>query len=288
LGVAKVVVDAPRCNVWRVNAEAGPTEADKQLIAELADRGLHAAPAQFQRWRKAGLLDPPERPGAGRGKGRPSVCYPPSAVEQATAILKLLDRWVPLKEMALAMFLDRVPVSEASVREAIQYILVDSNSVGLDEEVRADLADQGVNKVRHRVRRVPVLQNLSKKSRQAGGRGTFEDLVTAIVHAAAVGTSPSDEAVADTARVFDISIGEGAAVYRYFNELPPEKAQKTAATISLQEIRAAQFFVENLPPEVIQPEEGRNYRFYSFMVLSFVIFIRSVNTDADLTTVATS
>jgi hypothetical protein len=283
-----VVVDARRCNVGRVSTTSGRTEADARLGAELAAHGLEATPAQFKRWRAAGLLDSPIRRDAGRGTGRPSVCYPPSAVDQATAILRLLDHWVRFKEMALAMFLDGVPVSEAAVHQAVRYILVDSKSVDLDEEARADLADQGVNGVRHRARRVPALQNLSKKSHQAGGRGTFADVVTAIVHAAAVGTSPSDEAVADTARVFDISADEGAVIYRYFNELRPEKTQKTADTISLQEIRAAQFFVESLPPEVIQPEEERNYRFYSFMVLGFVIFLRSVNTDADLTIVATS
>jgi hypothetical protein len=263
-----------------VTREPGATQADTQLIAELAGLGLHATPAQLQRWRKARLLDAPLRRAAGRGKGRPSLAYPPAAIEQATAILKLLDYWVPLKEMALAMFLDGVPVGEVAIHGAIRHILVDSNSLDLDEEARADLADQDVERVRHQARRVPALQSLRMNSRRAG-RGRFADVVTAIIHAAAVGTSPSDAANADTADVFDLSTEEAAAIYRYFERFRLEEAQKIAATISLQEIRAAQLFVDNLPSEVNPFDEERNYRFYSFLVLAFVIFIRTVSTDTD-------
>jgi hypothetical protein len=49
---------------------------------------------------------------AGAGKGRPSRRYPSAAVDQAAAIRSLLDRRVPLDEMAMAMFLDKVPVTE--------------------------------------------------------------------------------------------------------------------------------------------------------------------------------
>jgi hypothetical protein len=114
-------------------------------MADLAARGLHASPEQFRRWRKARLLDGPIRQAAGRGKGRPSLEYPPAAVDQAAAIIRLRDRRVPLEEMAMAMFLDRVPVSEAAVRKALHSILADPKSKGLDEEAREYLADERID-----------------------------------------------------------------------------------------------------------------------------------------------
>ncbi|MGI5292779.1 hypothetical protein ACQEVF_57040 [Nonomuraea polychroma] len=45
----------------------GPSRADREVIAHLAERGLKVSPAQLERWRHAGLLPPNERRGCGRG-----------------------------------------------------------------------------------------------------------------------------------------------------------------------------------------------------------------------------
>jgi hypothetical protein len=76
-------------------------------MADLAACGVHATAAQFQRWRKARLLDTPIRQPASRGKGRPSLAYRRAAVDQAAAIIRLLDRRMPLEEMAIGEQLNR-------------------------------------------------------------------------------------------------------------------------------------------------------------------------------------
>jgi hypothetical protein len=201
LGFGKVVADARGCNLWRVPTKTGPTQADAKLIADLATRGLDATPAQFKRWRAKGLLCPPERLGAGRGKGRPSLRYPPHAVEQAVAIIKLRGYRVPLGEMAIAMFLDHVPVSEAAIRKSIQTILADPESEKLDVEARADLADSQMERVLRTTRRIPFLQFWSKRSRQAGNRETFGRIVAAILQAASVEHFPTSDTVEETGTV---------------------------------------------------------------------------------------
>lgn len=117
------------------------TQADRFLQAALAEQGLTATPDQFKRWRHARLLDSPERPGAGRGKGRPSVRYPDAAVAQATTIIELLKLGVPLKEMGLAMFVRGAPIGVEPVRQALHVILAAGDESWLTEEAAEDRAD---------------------------------------------------------------------------------------------------------------------------------------------------
>jgi DNA-binding transcriptional MerR regulator len=265
-----------------VTGKPGPTEADTRLIAELADRGLHATPAQFKRWRAAGLLDPPERPGGGRGKGRPSLCYPSAAVDQAAAIRSLLDRRVPLDEMAMAMFLEDAPVSEAAVRKALQSILADPKAEGLDEEARVYLADQRIDHLLRRSRRVSLLQAWSRMTHKAGNRGALADIVTALILALQEDTFPSDEVIDETAKI----LGPTEAVtlfYDYLMELGPDPLREAIDTVSLQELRAAQSYLERLPDGILPPEARQNYRFFSIAVLAFAKLLPTGKIETDPT-----
>jgi DNA-binding transcriptional MerR regulator len=264
-----------------VTGEPRPTEADARLIAELADRGLHATPAQFKRWRAAGLLEPPERPGGGRGKGRPSLCYPPAAVDQALAIRRLLDRRVPLDEMAMAMFLEDAPVSETAVRKALHSILADPKSENLDEEARADLADQRVNHVLRRARRVPLLQEWSKMTREAGNRGALPDIVTATLHAEEAGTFPSEEAVEETTKMLGALPEDVTPFYSNLIKFGPDALRVAIDTVSLQELRTAQALLENLLTNILPPKAERNYRAYSVIVFGFAMVMRTGDIDVD-------
>jgi hypothetical protein len=276
-----VVVVAGRCNVCRVTGNATPTEADKQLISELADHGLPATAKQFKRWRAAGLLDPPARPGAGRGKGRPSLSYPSAAGEQAAAIIRLLGCRVPLDEMAMAMFLDHVPVSESAVRKALHSMLADPKSENLDEEAREHLAEQRIIDIQGRSRRIPLLREWSQMARAAGNRGSLTDMVAAIMYTQSEGTFPSDEAVEETARVFDASTHDVTLFYAYLKDFGIPVLRTAIDTVSLQELRTAQSFIKAELAEIFPSEARNNYRFFGIAVLYFAILLPTGDIETD-------
>lgn len=66
-------------------ARTGPSAADRQLINQLAARGLSVSAAQLERWRHAGLLARNSRRGCGRGRGSVSKGSA-EAVEIAAAL----------------------------------------------------------------------------------------------------------------------------------------------------------------------------------------------------------
>jgi hypothetical protein len=250
-------------------------------MADLAARRVHATPAQFQRWRKARLLDAPQRRAAGRGQGRPSLEYPPEAVDQAAAIIRILDRGVPLEEMAVAMFLDRVSVSEAAVREALRRILADRKSEDLDEEAREFLADQRIDHLLRRSRRISLLRTWSHMTREAGNRGELPNITTALVLALQEETFPSDEVIDETAKMLGASTGDVTLFYNYLVELGPDLLREAIDTVSLEEFRAAQDYLEGLPHGILPTYVWQNYRFLSLAVLVFAILLRAGRIETD-------
>jgi hypothetical protein len=63
------------------------SDADRELTARLADRGLTGSSARYERWRRAGLLPRHERHGAGQGRGSISALAP-ATVEVAAALAR--------------------------------------------------------------------------------------------------------------------------------------------------------------------------------------------------------
>ncbi|MEU0187069.1 hypothetical protein ABZ312_38845 [Streptomyces sp. NPDC006207] len=57
-------------------ARSGPSPADRELIARLAEQGLQVSLTQLERWRRAGLLPRHERRYPGRGRGSVAVLHP--------------------------------------------------------------------------------------------------------------------------------------------------------------------------------------------------------------------
>jgi hypothetical protein len=183
--------------------------------------------------------------------------------------MRLLDRRVPLDEMAIAMFLDRIPVSEAAVRKALHSILADPKSENLDEEARADLADQRVNHLRRRARRIPLLQEWSRMARAAGNRGGLDDVVPAMMYAQSEGTFPSDEAVGETVSTLGGAIDDVSLFYQYQIDFGPAALREAIDAVTLQELRTAQSYLESLPGEILPAEARQNYRLFSLAVLYF-------------------
>lgn len=63
----------------------GPSRADREVIAALAERGLRSSPARLERWRHAGLLLVNRRRGAGRGS---TSTLEPETIEIAAALAR--------------------------------------------------------------------------------------------------------------------------------------------------------------------------------------------------------
>ena len=79
--------------------------ADRELTAQLADRGLAGSSARYERWRRAGLLPRHERHGAGRGRGSVSVLAP-AAVEIAAALARHAVQGRDLRAAVVAWFFE--------------------------------------------------------------------------------------------------------------------------------------------------------------------------------------
>ncbi len=225
-----------------MSSSPASTAADRALLDELAARGLHATPRQVKRWREAGVLAPPLQRSAGRGRGRPSLRYPPEALDQATAILDLLAHRVPLDEMAVAMFLRGAPVTETAVRAAFLAMLqpVARLQEG-DEEARESAAEQLVGRLLLRARRMAPLDYWSRRARGYGDRPrvVLGDALTALTFRVVVGTTPSLEAAAATAHILDIPPEEVEDVFEQIGEVSPGALRRTARTVTLHELQAA-------------------------------------------------
>ena len=94
------------------------SEADRDLIAELAKRGLSVTARQLRRWRDEGRIPSPIQVSKGRGYGRRSVRYPAETADQAAAVAAIIGRGVKLRHVVLALFVERQPVTLDQVRAA--------------------------------------------------------------------------------------------------------------------------------------------------------------------------
>ena len=80
-------------------------EADRDLTAQLAVRGLAGSSARYERWRRVGLLPRHERHGAGRGRGSVSVLAP-ATVEIAAALARHAVQGRDLRAAVVAWFFE--------------------------------------------------------------------------------------------------------------------------------------------------------------------------------------
>jgi len=270
---AEVVVVAVRCNVGAVSSDDRGTAADRQLLDQLAARGLQVTARQLKRWRDAGLLSSPVQQSAGRGRGRPSVGYPPAAVDQATAIVDLLGRRVPLDEMGMAMFLRAAPVSETAVRRAVLAML---SATGTEaEEDPADQADELVAHLLRRARRSAPLQYWSRRARGYGERVgvVLGDMLTAVAHRFLAETQPSPEAQAVTAHTLGTTQPQTQHIIDVIGQLTLDTMRVTAETVTLPELQQARQTLESAlsaAPEGQQP----NFRVTGLMVLGLAAVAR--------------
>jgi hypothetical protein len=221
------------------------TQADQQLLDQLTGRGLHASARQLKRWREAGVLAPPVQRSAGRGRGRPSLRYPPEAADQAAVIVELLALRVPLDEMAMAMFLRGAPVTKTAVRRALLAMLPDEDhwteDGDEDDAGWADDPDLIVVHLLRRARRIVSLQHWSARARGYSERArgyseraglVLSDMVTGLVHLVAVRTYPSPEAEGAAAHILGTTPSETTEVLAAVEQLSPDVLRQTASTVT--------------------------------------------------------
>jgi hypothetical protein len=189
---------------------------------------------------------------------------------------------VPLNEMAMAMFLDGVPVSKAAVRKALHGILADPRLEILDWEAREDLAERRADHLQRRARRIPQLQQFSKMTREAGNRNAFRDIVNAMIYAQLLGEFAPKATVEEAAKMFGASIDDVNLFYDYQRDLRPDVLREAIDTVSLQELRLAQSYFEGLLG-ILSVEARQNYRFFSLGVLWFAVLLPTGEIETDLT-----
>jgi len=257
-------------------ADPSCTQADRSLQAALAEQGLNATPAQFKRWRHCRILDSPERPGAGRGNGRPSHRYPEAAVAQASAIMELLKLRVPLNEMALAMFVRGAPTGIEPIRQALHVILAACGESWLAHEADEDRADALVEHVLRRARRIPLVRHWTSRAHPLSKHPTAEvsDMVTAVVYAATIGSQPSPDAVATTAAVFGLDEAETTAVFARTQQLSPHALSQLTETVTLTELADGKRHMEELFGD--GPDDGQkpDFRVAGVIILGLAAVAR--------------
>jgi hypothetical protein len=94
----------------------GPGAADRELIGQLAARGLVVSVAQLERWRRAGLLPRHARDWPGRGRGSVSR-LDPETVEIAAALARHVRQGRDLRLAVLGWF------AEAGLSEVLDTVV---------------------------------------------------------------------------------------------------------------------------------------------------------------------
>lgn len=276
-------------------ASDAATRADRQLLDDLARRGVYVTARQLRRWRAAGVLAPPIRVAGGRGHGRVSVAYPPEAIEQATAIAELVARGVTLDQMPIALFLRGVPVAETALRGALLGSLTtgpapdpmsgdEDGEEGEDEEEWADRADAMAQHLRRRARRHPVGRHWSARSRGHGERPgpVLQDLLTALTTPTIAELPPSDAARSTTAHVLGLSPDETDAFISTLSRLSITRLRHVAQTTTPVELAGAQTYLRSALKMPLDSLDRRpNYQATGVALLATTAFLRDRKNDSE-------
>jgi hypothetical protein len=146
-----------------LNAAADWSKA--QLIAYAAERGRVVTAAQFDRWRKSGLLPSPVLKGRGQGRGMQAI-YSQSAGPQLVAVFDQLKKnrsvdaalwrlwWDghPIQAHRIRSVLDAEAHNAARFRSAVELLLDDdARAEKFERATRARSKDRNMGRVRRRL-----------------------------------------------------------------------------------------------------------------------------------------
>jgi hypothetical protein len=98
-------------------ARPPPSHAARGLAAAASTDELPLSARQIERWRQEELIDASHRVWPGRGKGSRSQ-YPPTAIEQAQAVARLVREGLRLQDIPLVLFARREPVRGQALRRS--------------------------------------------------------------------------------------------------------------------------------------------------------------------------
>src|SRR5258708_3456114 len=109
-----------------------------QLIAYAAERGRVVSPAQFDRWRKSGLLPSPVLKGLGQGLGT-QAHYPPVG-PQLIAVVDQLRKSRSVDDALWRLWWDGHPIDASRIRSLLDAALLNAEeaSLGLQQLYDSD------------------------------------------------------------------------------------------------------------------------------------------------------
>lgn len=173
------------------------TEADRSLIADVADLGYRVTATQLKRWRAAGLLPTPSRRARGRGRGRTSDAYSTGTSERVVLIAELVAHKTPLREVPLHLFIRGFHVEEDGLLGAYRELLDWIRSWIFADEDPEDAADRVAQHLRRHSKRHPFGRAWIVRTGTYGARrsSTVEDAWVAVITLFLAEGSPSAEAI---------------------------------------------------------------------------------------------
>jgi hypothetical protein len=123
----------------RVARSKKPSEAARQLVRELAERGLTVGYRAIEDWAARGLAPAPVRRSLGRGRGTASE-YPAGASDQYAAVASVMRPGLPWQVSVLKLLVrGHLPANHDLVRQALRELLApDPAEPGADALDRAE------------------------------------------------------------------------------------------------------------------------------------------------------
>jgi hypothetical protein len=101
-------------------ARGSPSQADLNLIEELAEEGVSVSSSQLERWRARGLL-PRVVPKRGSGVGSRVPPHPRSTLEAADCLGRVSKKGVPWQDTTWCLLVEGLPVALESLRESAEW-----------------------------------------------------------------------------------------------------------------------------------------------------------------------
>jgi hypothetical protein len=217
------------------------TSADRELLAELAARGLgDYAPRRLRRLRAEHLAPSPVRREGGRARGRPSVAYPSGTADQVVAVHELRERGYSFRQIRFELLWRDSWVAPIEVLRADLGTLVDA-MLGLlpEAEDPGDAVDQFV-----RERYLPYVlrhpRGRAQASRIKASRGERRPILEA-AHLGVLGVGfglvePVDVNVDAVAEVYSIPVEEVPAVIEVASRVAAPIVRDRVARLSMSDV----------------------------------------------------
>lgn len=183
-----------------------------------------------------GLLPTPTRTARGRGRGRTSDSYPEGTADRAACIAELVTVGIPLRDIALHLFVRGHDVDIDVLVRACRVQLQSMRSLTAGQE---DPADAVAQRLRAGAKRSPVGRAWIRRARTYGARrgSDLEDALVALTSLWIGQDKPSDKAIAAFGHIFGTS--EAECVASSVADLHLDHLDATLDYVSIEKLKEA-------------------------------------------------